>query len=315
MDKDNITLETEGMESAEDGFLSLLQDDDSEHVDDFEEVAEDFDGELGEESEESEPEETEPEETEEQEEEELFTVKIDGVEKQVTKSELLAGYQKTASSTERFTQAQKLQSQAQQAMQQAMAEREQAINVLQQYETRLEAFIAQAPDPSLIDSNPGEYLRQQAAYQNLQQQYQQAQQQRMQLMQAQEQDLYQQQAAVLEEESQKLVESIPTWADEKAAAKEKSEIKDYLKGLGYTDDALARVQDHREVLLVRKAMLYDRLTEQGRTGKAKAQNKPPRVERPGARRANQRGAKAYDSLKRTGSVNAAAAVFADMIQD
>lgn len=310
MDEDNITLETEGMESAEDGFLSLLQGDDSEHVDDFEEVTEDFDEELEEESEES-----ESEETEEQEEEELFTVKIDGVEKQVTKSELLAGYQKTASSTERFTQAQQLQNQAQQAMQQAMAEREQAISVLQQYETRLEAFIAQAPDPSLIDSNPGEYLRQQAAYQNLQQQYQQAQQQRMQLMQAQEQDVYQQQAAALEEESQKLVEVLPAWADEKAAAKEKSEIKDYLKGLGYTDDALARVQDHREVLLVRKAMLYDRLTEQGRTGKAKAQNKPPRVERPGARRANQKGAKAYDSLKRTGSVNAAAAVFAGMIQD
>ena len=313
MDKDNITLETEGMESAEDGFLSLLQGDDSEHVDDFEEVAEDFDEGLGEDSEESE--ESESEETEEQEEEELFTVKIDGVEKQVTKSELLAGYQKTASSTERFTQAQQLQNQAQQAMQQAMTEREQAISVLQQYETRLEAFIAQAPDPSLIDSNPGEYLRQQAAYQNLQQQYQQAQQQRMQLMQAQEQDVYQQQAAALEEESQKLVEAVPAWTDEKAAAKEKNEIKDYLKGLGYTDDALARVQDHREVLLVRKAMLYDRLTEQGRTGKAKAQNKPPRVERPGARRANQRGAKAYDSLKRTGSVNAAAAVFADMIQD
>lgn len=310
MDKDNITLETEGMESAEDGFLTLLQDDEHEHADDFEEVTEDFDEELEEESEES-----ESEETEEQEEEELFTVKIDGVEKQVTKAELLAGYQKTASSTERFTQAQQLQNQAQQAMQQAMAEREQAISVLQQYETRLEAFIAQAPDPSLIDSNPGEYLRQQAAYQNLQQQYQQAQQQRMQLMQAQEQDVYQQQAAALEEESQKLVEVIPTWADEKAAAKEKSEIKDYLKGLGYTDDALARVQDHREVLLVRKAMLYDRLTEQGRTGKAKAQNKPPRVERPGARRANQKGAKAYDSLKRTGSVNAAAAVFAGMIQD
>ena len=313
MDKDNITLETEGMESAEDGFLTLLQDD--EHAEGFEEVAEDFDEELGEESDESESEEAEPEETEEQEEEELFTVKIDGVEKQVTKSELLAGYQKTASSTERFTQAAQLQAQAKEAMQQAMAEREQAINVLQQYETRLEAFIAQPPDPSLIDTNPGEYLRQQAAYQNLQQQHQQAQQQRMQLMQAQEQDMYQQQAAVLEEESQKLVEVLPSWADEKAAAKEKSEIKDYLKGLGYTDDALARVQDHREVLLVRKAMLYDRLTEQGRTGKAKAQNKPPRVERPGARRANQKGAKAYDSLKRTGSVNAAAAVFADMIQD
>lgn len=309
MDQDNITLETEGMESAEDGFLPLLQDDEHEHADDYAEDAQDYDDELSaDDSEEDGAEENE-------EEEELFTVKVNGVEKQVTKSELLAGYQKTASSTERFTQAAQLQAQAKEAMQQAMAEREQAINVLQQYETRLEAFIAQAPDPSLIDTNPGEYLRQQAAYQNLQQQYQQAQYQRMQLMQAQEQDMYQQQAAVLEEESQKLVEVLPAWADEKAAAKEKNEIKDYLKGLGYTDDALARVQDHREVLLVRKAMLYDRLTEQGRTGKAKAQNKPPRVERPGARRANQRGAKAYDSLKRTGSVNAAAAVFAGMIQD
>lgn len=306
MDLDNITPETEGMESVEDGFVSLLQDD--EHDEEYAEDEQDFE-------EEPSADDSEEAEDDDDSEEELFTVKVDGVEKQVTKDELLAGYQKTASSTERFTQAQQLQTQAQQAMQQAMAEREQAISVLQQYETRLEAFIAQAPDPSLIDSNPGEYLRQQAAYQNLQQQYQQAQQQRMQLMQAQEQDMYKQQSAVLEEESQRLVESIPTWADEKAAAKEKSEIKDYLKGLGYTDDALARVQDHREVLLVRKAMLYDRLTEQGRTGKAKAQNKPPRVERPGARRANQKGAKAYDSLKRTGSVNAAAAVFAGMIQD
>ena len=45
MDLDNIT-QNEGMESAEDGFVSILQDDEHEHADDYAEDAQDFDDEL-----------------------------------------------------------------------------------------------------------------------------------------------------------------------------------------------------------------------------------------------------------------------------
>lgn len=239
-------------------------------------------------------------------EDELITVVVDGVSKQVSKQELIANYQKGESSTARFADAANLKREAQQQMAQAQQERAQAINVLRTYETQLEAFLAQPPDPALIDTDPAQYLRDQQAYNNLQQQYAKAQAQRAQLEQQQYYELEQSQAIYLEEQGKELLKAIPEWTDNKVATKEKQEIKDYLKKQGYTEEALARVQDHREVLLVRKAMFYDRLIARHKSGANKVKQQAPRFERSGNTTKSNKGAEAMKRLKQTGSIDDAA---------
>ena len=56
--------------------------------------------------------------------------------------------------------------------------------------------------------------------------------------------------------------AIPEWQDSKKATTEKAEIKQYAMGtLGFTEQELNQIFDHRAVLGIRKAMLYDRTQE------------------------------------------------------
>lgn len=302
MDTEEITQE-EGIESATSIEDALAEHLGEEQADDDYEDSEDDDADESA---------TESDEDDGQK-EELFTVVIDGVTKQVTKEELIANYQKGESSTARFTDAANMRREAQEQMAKAHQERANAIEVLRTYETQLQAFLAQPPDPALIDTNPAQYMRDKAAYENLQLQYAQAQQQRAQLEQQQFYELEQSQAVYLEEQSKELVKAIPEWSDNKVATKEKAEIKAYLKDKGYTEEALARVQDHREVVLVRKAMLYDRLIERHKSGSNKVKPQAPRVERPGNGGKNSKGEAAYKRLAKSGSIDDAARVFMNII--
>lgn len=64
-------------------------------------------------------------------------------------------------------------------------------------------------------------------------------------------------AQVVQDESRKLVEKIPEWADQDKAASEKSQVAKYLRGLGFSDQEIASAYDHRMIVLARKAMLHD----------------------------------------------------------
>ncbi len=112
----------------------------------------------------------------------------------------------------------------------------------------------------------------------------------------------------LEAEKQKLLAAVPAWRDDKRAKSEQAAITTYAKGLGFTDQELAGLTDHRAVLALRKAWLYD----QGKglkgkqTPKATKQvpaGKPPtKAESTGRERD-----RALERLKREGSVSAGVA--------
>jgi len=296
------------METTQEGVNEEVKDDADLFNDYLNEEDNDDEQEGGADSQESEEtEDTQPETSSEP----TFTVKINGVDKQVTQSELIAHYQKGEASDQRFQEAAAMRKQAESQQAQLQAERAQAVNVLNTYITQLEGFLQQAPNPALIDTNPAEYLRQQAAYQNLQTQLQQAQQQQSQLRQAMYEEERILDAHRLQEESQKLTEVIPEWKDETKARTEKEQIKNYLKELGYSEEALSRIQDHREVLLVRKAMLFDKAL--ATAGKNKVQPKAPRVESPGGGQHQTKSEAAFKRLSKSGSINDAADVFMNII--
>lgn len=59
-------------------------------------------------------------------------------------------------------------------------------------------------------------------------------------------------------ERDKLVAALPEWSDAETARKAKGELQEYAKTLGYSPEDLKSVYDHRLLLMLNKAMLYDR---------------------------------------------------------
>ena len=64
-----------------------------------------------------------------------------------------------------------------------------------------------------------------------------------------------QQAAYIEEQTEKLYEHLPTWIDEKVAAKEYSAMKDaVIEVYGFTEDEMLKVNDHRIIRVMLDAI-------------------------------------------------------------
>lgn len=312
-----------GESEAAETLLDLASDDEVEEItgeggsdsegDEPEEIAEPE--EVADEAEESGDELEDGEEPEEPE-EPTFTVTVDGEEVEVTQTELLAGYSRTADYT-RKTQALANERKAVLAEQQQIrAVREQEAQRLAQVEEALQSLMPAEPDwAALRQQDPAEFAAQWAEHQQRQQEIAYVQQQR----QIREQEVAiarnSELARVLEEEKAKLVEAIPAWKEPAKAAEGKKKLAEYAKSLGYTEQDLAQVYDHRLMVILNKAAAYDAI----QTGKAKVVSKQVapehKVLKPGSRNASTRstknGARAIQRLDRSGrAVDAAAAILA-----
>jgi len=204
----------------------------------------------------------------------LFTVKINGEEKQVSRDELIAHYQKEQAASQKFEEAAQIRREVEQ-------QREQYLQGLQQSQQFIDMVSQQAQQwamegqpnwQELLENNPHEYLKQQEIFKQRQATLQAAQQQHAYLQQQQQ---AQQQAELqqhLAKESDRLVkELIPEWADQDVRVKDEQELVSYLKSSGYSDQDLVNLSHSRadNIALARKAMLYDRAM-----AKAKALKKP-----------------------------------------
>lgn len=215
----------------------------------------------------------------------ILRTKIDGEEGRAKLSDLLKSYQLEGHLNKQNMEV----AEQRKALEQKMAEAEQQASArLQQLEDLSNAAYQElVREYQSIDWNelrrvdPGEYAAKQTEYNQrlntIQQGLQRAQMERQQQSYAQQERL----KHVLSEESQKLVRAIPEWQDEAVAKKERGEIREYLTGkLGFSDEDVNQVYDHRQVQLIRKAMLYDKLqgTKAEVTKKVK---KAPKLAKPG----------------------------------
>lgn len=90
--------------------------------------------------------------------------------------------------------------------------------------------------------------------------------------------------ALLLEEQQKLVQAVPDFLDSEKLKEETPKIAEQLVKLGYSNDEINNISDHRTFLLARKAMLYDRIMSQNPG--AKQVNKAPKAAKPGSAKSN-----------------------------
>jgi len=241
------------------------------------------------------------------------TVEIDG--EKVTLSELKKDRLRQADYT-RKTQALAEQRRAVESENQRIrADRE-------QYKTRLdalEAYLAESlpkePDwGKLLAENPNQYAVEHAKHSQIKERRQAVYAERMRIAQQEADEQARSQSEYVAREHEALLEAIPEWKDEVKASTGKKELVAYAHDVGFTDEQLAGVTDHRVMLILRKAMQFDRLEKEGTKLRAKAEPakvlKPGTVTQPGGKKAKTQALKAAkDRLEKTGSVEDAARFF------
>jgi hypothetical protein len=129
---------------------------------------------------------------------------------------------------------------------------------------------------------------------------------------AQQQQAEQQQSLQnhLKSEAEKLTSVIPELATPKGDAIRK-EIREYAKSVGWSDQELASVYDHRAVLTLYKAMKFEQL-QKGKPETLKKVQQAPKMLKPGTSTPNAKSSQekqAMQKLRQTGKVRDAAAAF------
>ena len=250
----------------------------------------------------------ESEEPEEQEQAQTFTVKVDGKEVAVTLEELQNGYSRTQDYTRKTQQIAEVRKQVEQETQAVRAERQQYAQLLGALQAQLQATEPQVDLDRLYNEDPIEWVRQKEVMRERQEKALaiQAEQQRLaQLSQ------YEQQRAMEEQlSSQKdaLLAALPEWRDPKKAKAEKALVVESAKAAGFSEEDLKSVYDHRLVLLLRKAGLYDQMMSK-RQGIKPVVNNGPRPAKPGAAgrvSTTTESTRAKQRLAKTGRVDDAA---------
>jgi hypothetical protein len=201
----------------------------------------------------------------------LYTVKINGKEEQVTLQEALAGYQRQQDYTRAKQEFAAEKRQFSTELDAARQEREVYSQLLPALIQRMQSSLPTAPDPALIDVNPSAYLRQKEAYEQAVGDLQAAAAEQARLS---EQNTVEQQRklqAYVAENAQKLPDLIPEWKDKNAYERDRPKVRDYLRGRGFSDEEINQAYDARLVAIAADGMRWRELQK----GKLKPMAPPP----------------------------------------
>ena len=248
------------------------------------------------------------------------TRKVNGVDEEVTLAELRAGNQRDEDyrqKTMKLSEDRKvLDAERETVTQVQMQKIDQADQLIQHLSTQVVGDYNATDWEKLRVDDPAEFSARQLDFQNRQQQLTNAMQvigqQKQQVLAETEQEEALALDAYVKEEQGLLLSKIPEWADEGVRREGFSDVAKYLKDSSFSDEEVGNVIDHRHIVIVRKAMEYDRL--QSTAGpKIKKLKNNPKMLKPGAK-TNTKKAKSskVDQLRKqaktTGSLQAAVAL-------
>jgi len=282
-----------------------------------EQAPEEPQGDEGESEDDADPDEDDESEEGEQTEQPVYTIKVDGEEVEVTLDELQKGYSRTQDYTRKTQKLAEARKVAEAEFEQVRAERAQYSQLLAALQQQVQSSVPAEPDWNrLRQEDPIEFAAQWADHQQRQQRMQaiQAEQQRLSEIAAQEQA--QKWASVVQEERKVLEQVIPEWRDPDVAKREKVELVEFGRRLGFSTEDLAGITDHRAVVALRKAYLYDKLMSRRAEVKPKPKNASP-VLKPGvssgvAKKSSEL-VKAKQRLAKSGRVQDAATAFESIL--
>ena len=282
---------------------------------------------------EEEPEEETEEESEEEsegsddeaEEDLLYAVKVDGEEHEVTLNELMKGYSRQSDYTKKTQEISEQRKQFQSSAERHEVEMAQIRNERQQYVQTLQNIIegsTQSLDKfvdvdwdTLKATNPIEYVTKREEYREMQEKIQAIQHEQVTVQSKQNDDMKQLHAQTLHREHQLMADALPEWGDPKKQHEIGSHIRDYARVQGFSDEEIGSLVDHRSLIVLRKAMLYDEVNSSDVKSK-KLKNKP-RVVRSGkgvSRKddSKRKRASKMNRLQKSGHVDDAASILEDL---
>ncbi|RKQ61230.1 hypothetical protein C8E02_0997 [Vogesella indigofera] len=247
----------------------------------------------------------------------LYKVKVNGEEQEVTLDELLAGYQKDADYRQKTEKLAEDRRAAQSERQAALAERQQLGQQLDRYGFQLEAVMQDAQQvdwQTLLDNDPQEFMRQKLRVETAERELMQVNAQRQQLAEVMQQDQVQALNEHVKHEREQLLAKLPEWADESKRKAEMGELRNYMQKQGYRDEEIGQLSDHRALLTIRKAWLFDQLQAKRGSTENKVKAAPPKVIKPSATTSPTDGRnKSMRALKQSGSIKDAASVIENLL--
>ena len=296
-DKPEVTDEQEDEEAVEE----TVEEAESEEVD--------------EESDEDELDDTDEDDVE-VEERKTYRVKAGGEEKEVTLQELVSGYQKG----DDYTKKSQSLAEERKKVEQHAHEVSQAMQMKEEYAQRLaqvEQVLMSDNDSENLDelkeNDPIQYAIKVAEQTETNKKINILRQERAKVQQQQQAYQAQQQHAVVQNEAKMLSEKVKEFSDPKKAEQIKNDIRSFGKSVGFSDQELSQVYDHRHVLILQKAMEYDKL-QQSKAGVNKKLSNAPRMAKKGKKVVNADNyTKQKKRLRSSGSLDDATSVFKNFI--
>jgi hypothetical protein len=304
-------LPVDGEQSPEETQLSESDEDDGAAL--SEELSADADA-ADEETQEEQSEENE--ESEEQDQPTVFTVKVDGKEVEVTLDELQKGYSRTQDYTRKTQQIAEIRKQVEVETEAVRAERAQYAQMLGALQAQLQGADTQVDWDRLYHEDPIEWVRQKEVMREKQEKLQAIQFEQQRVAQLSQQEQQQQLQSHLQAQHSRLLEVIPEWKDQAKAKAEKQLLVEFGKKTGFTPEELSAIVDHRAVVALRKAALYDQMMTK-RKAITPVTNNGPRPAKPGAAgRVSQttEAVRAKQRLAKTGRVDDAASAIYQLLR-
>ena len=283
---------------------------------------------LEDESEEEEAEEEESEEDEVEEEPDVYAVKVDGEELEVSLDELVQGYSRHSDYTRKTQELASQRDQMAQMQQQWASEISQAQAERQQYMEAIGQFVQQSMVgleqyasvdwESLREEDPIAFVTKKEEFRDAQERVRQAQAQQGVEAEKQKQEFAKIKQMALQEEHKKLVAAVPEWNEPEKRGELARELSSYALSQGFKQEELQELIDHRSLIVLMKAQKYDAL--QNSDVKAKKIKNKPKVIRAGKgtnKKSDTAKAKRIASMKRlkeSGHVDDSVSLFEDFVE-
>jgi len=243
-----------------------------------------------------------------------YTVKVDGEEFEVSLDELRDGYQRQSDYT-RKSQSLAEQRKAYEANLQAVQnERNQYAQVLEQMSENQNYQLQQFEDinwKELKDDDPMEYMEKRLEYQEAKDRISQLNNERARVHQQNQAEITQVLTEKVQKEAELLSAALPEYAD--PGSNLKTDIRNYALSLGFPENEIDSISDHRVVLVLHKAMMQDNAAKGVKKVKV-----APKVVKSGTPQTKSQKVKRVvqakrERLSKTGNQRDAADVFLDLI--
>jgi len=251
------------------------------------------------------------EDVEEESQENLYTVKVDGEEVEITLDEALNGYQRQQTFTKRSQEIAEQRKAAEKEAAQAKEARDYYAQQLDVLAQQIQQTIPQEPDWVALakEVTAEEYNAIRAEYDNRQANLAKVEQERQAVAQQQAAEQEKMLHEHLRAQRSDMLNRIPQWKDDDVRNKERLEVVEYARNIGFSEQEVSQATDARAVELLYKAMQWDNLQRKKPTAKKRTRQAPkmakagqPRTKKQAASRSRQT---AMNRLNKERSVDAA----------